>query len=86
MSIKFIDGSISKLNNVIEFVDWSTSAIETYKSYTKFKSNVRIMEDGIILLETFTQSDDVYVKKQHYSYWTMLIQNMKRHIMNGFKL
>ena len=63
MSIKFIDGSISKLNNVIEFVDWSTSAIETYKSYTKFKSNVRIMEDGIILLETFTQSDDVYVKK-----------------------
>ena len=63
MSIKFIDGSIGRINGIINIADWSASAIEVYHNYATFKSNVHVMEDGIKLLETFTQSDDVYVKK-----------------------
>ncbi len=62
MSIKFIDGSIKRINNVVEYTDWAISAIDTYINYNNFKSNVYMMEDGIKLLETFTRSENSYVR------------------------
>ncbi len=62
MSIKFIDGSFEKLNATMDIIDIITSSIETYNSYITFKSNVYMMEDGIKLLETFTRSENSYVK------------------------
>ena len=62
MSIKFIDGSFEKLNATMDIIDIITSSIETYNSYITFKSNVYMMEDGIKLLESFTRSENSYVK------------------------
>lgn len=63
MSIKFINRGVKRFNGFFDIANITTATIDTFSYYTKFKSNVFIMEDGIKLLETFTQSDDVYVKK-----------------------
>ncbi len=95
MSIKFIDGSIKRINNVVEYTDWAISAIDTYINYNNFKSNVYMMEDGIKLLETFTKSSNSYVRaaaeellnyanieydKAHYE-WIQVIESVEQDIL-----
>ncbi len=63
MSIKFLDNSVYYLGGVIDIANWGIVAIDTYCNYINFKSSVQEMEDGIKILEIFTQSDDIYVKK-----------------------
>ena len=95
ISIKFIDGSIKRINNVVEYTDWAISAIDTYINYNNFKSNVYMMEDGIKLLETFTNSNNSYVRaaaeellnyanieydKAHYE-WIQVIESVEQDIL-----
>ena len=62
MKIKKIDKLMKYIGFTLDVTDTVISSREIYNDYITFKSNVSIMDDGIYLLETFKQSDNLYIR------------------------
>ena len=63
MGIKTSKGIMKYAGFTLDIFDMSFDSAAVYNDYVIFKSNVRIMEDSINMLETFSKSENVYVKK-----------------------
>ena len=63
MGIKSSKGIMKYAGFAFDVFDMSFDAAAVYNDYVIFKSNVRVMEDGINILEIISESDNVYIKK-----------------------